>query len=82
MLVLFRRMLEVFDDLFPNRNSLPWPTELTASLEIYRDSDTVFWLPTRQEILDILPETATDVQFIDVGTYDIAETCPILTFTR
>ena len=38
------RMLEVFDDLFPNRNSLPWPTELTASLEIYRDSDTVFWL--------------------------------------
>lgn len=76
------RMLEVFNELFPNRTSLPWPPELTSSLDIYQGSDTVFWIPTREEILATIPNTASDVRFIDVGSYDLADACPILTFVK
>ena len=71
------KIAELFDDLFPDPGKLPW--ENTSSIDAYRTSTATSWFPTRQEILDIAPAGS---RFVDVGTYEIAETCPILTFQR
>jgi len=76
------RMLEVFDELFPDRSVLKWDPEHISSVDSYRGTTTTSWFPTRQEILDFVHPDAKDVRFVDVGTYEIANTCPILTFIR
>lgn len=76
------RMLEVFDELFPDRSQLKWDPDHISSIDSYKGTDTTSWFPTREEILEFIDPRAQDVKFIDAGTYDIADTCPILTFTR
>jgi SAM-dependent methyltransferase len=77
-----RRMLEVFDELVTDRSMLKWDPEHVVSIDAYKDTDTTSWFPTRDEILGYVPKDAKNVRFIDTGTYDIAITCPILTFTK
>lgn len=76
------RMLEVFDELFPDRSILKWDPEHIVSIDSYKGTTTTSWFPTREEILEFVHSGAKNVEFIDVGTYDIADTCPVLTFTR
>ena len=76
------RTLELFEELFPDRSVLKWDTEHISSMDAYRGTTTSTWFPTRSEILEFVHPRAQDVHFVDVGTYDIAHTCPILTFTR
>ena len=71
------KIAELFDEMFPDPTVLPWPD--TSSIDAYRTSTSTSWFPTRQEILDIAPVGS---RFVDVGTYDIADTCPILTFVK
>ena len=71
------KIADLFDEMFPDPTVLPWAD--TTSIDAYRTSTATSWFPTRQEILDIAPPGS---RFVDVGTYEIAETCPILTFTR
>lgn len=76
------RMLEVFNELFPDRSVLKWDLELVTSMDAYQGTTTTSWFPTRSEILEFMDPRSKNVKFVDVGTYDIAETCPILTFTQ
>lgn len=76
------RMLEVFDELFPERSQLKWNPEHISSIDSYKGTTTTSWFPTREEMLEFVHPDARNVEFIDVGTYDIADTCPILTFTK
>lgn len=76
------RMLEVFDELFPDRGVLKWDPEIIKSIDAYKGTTTTSWFPTRNEILDFVYAESKDVGFVDCGTYEIANTCPILTFTR
>jgi SAM-dependent methyltransferase len=76
------RMLEVFDELFPDRSVLKWDPEHVKSMDSYRGTTTTSWFPTRQEILEFVAEEAQSAGFVDAGTYELANTCPILTFTR
>ena len=69
----------LFDQMFPDRSQLPWTAEQLTTIDDYSKSDTTTWFPTRDEILKLSPSNA---RFIDAGTYDIADTCPILTFTK
>jgi SAM-dependent methyltransferase len=78
-LVPVRLIVELFDQLFPDRSLLPWTAEQMSTLEPYRKSDATTWFPTRSEILALAPEGS---RYIESGTYDIADTCPILTFTK
>ena len=71
------RIVELFDQLFPDPSVLPW-SDISA-IESYRTSTSMVWFPTRQEVLDLAPPGS---YFVDVGTYDTADTCPILTFTK
>jgi SAM-dependent methyltransferase len=76
------RMLEVFDELFPDRSVLKWNPEHIPTIDSYRGTVASTWFPTRQEILDFVHPDAKDVRFVDAGTYEIANTCPILTFNK
>jgi ubiquinone/menaquinone biosynthesis C-methylase UbiE len=76
------RVLEVFDEMFPDRSVLKWDPEHMKTMDSYKDTTTTSWFPTREEILEFVHPDAKNVRFIDVGTYDIADTCPILTFTK
>lgn len=74
-------IVNLFDQMFPDRTILPWTPEQMTTLDAYYTSEAKTWFPTRQEILDTLPKDVT-ARFIDVGTYDIADTCPMLVITR
>jgi hypothetical protein len=67
----------LFNQLFPDTSVLPWKD--VSAIDAYRTSTSTSWFPTRQEILELAPEGSS---FVDVGTYDIADTCPILTFKK
>jgi len=69
----------LFDQLCPDRSQVSWTAEQLSKIDDYRNSDTTTWFPTRDEILKLSPKGS---RFVDVGTYDIADTCPILTFTK
>jgi SAM-dependent methyltransferase len=74
-----RLIAELFDQMFPDRSQLLWTAEQMSTMDAYRTSDATTWFPTRQEILDLAPAGS---KYIESGTYDIADTCPILTFTK
>ena len=78
-LVPVKLIVNLFDQMFPDRTILPWTPEQMSTMDAYRNSESTTWFPTRQEILDLAPEGS---RYIESGTYDIADTCPILTFTR
>lgn len=68
---------ELFTQMYPDRSVLPY--ENVTAMDAYQTSTATSWFPTRQEILDIAPAGS---YFVDVGTYELAETCPILTFVK
>ena len=72
-------ILNLFDQMFPDRTILPWTPEQMSTMDAYRNSESTTWFPTRDEIFDLAPEGS---RYIESGTYDIADTCPILTFTK
>ena len=76
------RILELFDELFPDRSKLKWDPKQIISIDAYKGTTSTGWFPKRQEILDLLYVESKDAKFIDAGTYDIAHTCPILTFNK
>ncbi len=72
-------IVNLFDQMFPDRTILKWTAEQMSTMEPYRISESTTWFPTRDEILDLAPKGS---RYIESGTYDIADNCPILTFTR
>lgn len=75
------KITELFNDLFPDRSVLPWTDEQLEMIDTYATSRLKSCLPTRRELEQIFPD-GVDVQFIDTGNYDLAEYCPIMTFTK
>lgn len=71
-----RLISELFDSMYPDRSVLPY--EDVTAIDAYRTSTATSWFPTRSEILAIAPAGSS---FVDVGTYELCETCPILTYT-
>jgi len=72
-------IVNLFDQMFPDRTILKWTAEQMSTMEPYRTSESTTWFPTRDEILKLAPAGS---RYIESGTYDIADTCPILTFTK
>lgn len=77
---------ERFNDLFPDRDKLAretgWPREIIDMIDIYKGSPTLYVFPNRREFLNVLPEGISDVRFVTCGTYDLAECCPMLAFSK
>jgi SAM-dependent methyltransferase len=72
-------IVNLFDQMFPDRTILKWTAEQMSTMEPYRTSESTTWFPTRDEILKLAPAGS---RYIESGTYDIADTCPILTFSK
>jgi hypothetical protein len=72
-------ILNLFDQMFPDRTILKWTPEQMSTMDAYRNSEATTWFPIRSEILALAPKGS---RYIESGTYDIADTCPILTFTK
>ena len=76
-----RLISNLFDQMFPDRTILPWTPEQMTTLDAYYTSEAKTWFPTRTEILLELPNIVY-AKFKDVGTYDIADTCPMLIIAK
>lgn len=76
-----RMVKDLFDELFPSKENLPWTREQLEMIEAYGRSTLSSCLPTRDELMAIIPNGIT-ASFVDAGDYDLAECCPILTFTK
>jgi SAM-dependent methyltransferase len=72
--VPWARVYDFFNEMFPDRSRLPFTLKEISRMDAYKDVTTSTWFPTRKEILNLLP----DAEFVDVGTYDIADTCPMM----
>ena len=72
---------ELFNSLFPSREILPWTREQLEMIDTYATSKLKSCLPTRRELEQIFPD-GVSVSFVDTGNYDLAEYCPIMTFTK
>lgn len=72
-------IVNLFDQMFPDRTILKWTPEQMSTMDAYRNSESTTWFPTRDEILALAPAGS---RYIESGTYDISDTCPILTFTK
>ena len=77
-LVPWARAYDFFNEMFPDRSRLPFTTKQLDRMDAYKGTTTSTWFPTRQEILDLIP----GARFVDVGTYDIADTCPVLVLEK
>ena len=76
-----RLITDLFNDLFPDRGILPWTQEQLEMVDTYSHSGMRSCLPTREELQQIAPD-GVELTFIDTGDYDLAEYCPIMTFTK
>ncbi|MBI2717978.1 MAG: methyltransferase type 11 [Rhizobiales bacterium] len=80
------RILERFEQLFPDRDGLSertgWPRQAIDTIDIYRGSPVVYSFPNRAEFLGCIPAAAGGVEFHPCGGYDLAACCPILTFVK
>jgi len=77
-----RNITAVFDELFPDRSILPWTQQELEMIDTYATSKLQSCLPTRKELEQIIPSRAREVQLLDVGNYDLAHCCPVLTFKK
>jgi hypothetical protein len=76
-----RNITGLFNELFPDRSILSWTAEQLEMIDTYATSNLKSCLPTRRELEQIFPD-GIKVRFVDTGDYDLAEYCPILTFTK
>jgi len=77
---------EAFASNFPDRDRLAAATGLDRSeidrIEFYKDSSEIYNFPTREQTLAVIPRDFANARFAPVGTYELAERCPLLVVER
>jgi len=87
MVIPSRRMLEVFNELFPDRNALCKKTgwdinDVSFSMDAYRNSTASTAYPTKSQWLSTVLSSAVDARMVSTSGYPLAENYPILTFRK
>jgi SAM-dependent methyltransferase len=71
---------------FPDREALSaktgWPREEIDTIDSYAGSNATYGFATRRQILDIVPPDFTNARFVEAGSYELAERCPLLVLER
>jgi hypothetical protein len=49
---------------------------------MYAGSDANYSFASRRQFLEIVPAEFTNARFVDVGSYELAERCPLLVLER
>jgi SAM-dependent methyltransferase len=78
-----RLIRDIFDREFPDRNLLSsatgWSVDDIDTIDLYENSSDVYCFPTEQQFASAIPPRFGGVRFLPVGTYELAERCPLLT---
>ena len=79
-------ILKLFNNLFPDREKLSkekkWDLNSINTIDIYAKSQDSYMFPNREEFLSVLPSDINNLRFENIGTYDLASHCPIMSFSR
>ncbi len=80
--VKLRTILGVFNELFADRDRLAhltgWRREQIDTIDFYGASQAAMSFPTQNQLFLVLSESFSNVRFVPVGTYELAERCPLL----
>jgi hypothetical protein len=75
-------ILTTFDALFGDRDGLVratgWSRPQIDTIDHYRGSTAIFSFPKRDQVLALVARVFVDVRLLPVGTYPMAERCPLL----
>jgi len=75
-------ILAAFEQAFPDRGALAaatgWPLEQIAEIDAYRGGTAVYSFVTRAQLAAVLPPAFGRPRFVDAGSYELAERCPLL----
>ena len=81
-----REIRDVFERWFPDRAALAaaraWPRDEIDTIDMYAGSDANYSFASRRQLLEIVPPEFTNARFVDVGSYELAERCPLLVLDR
>ena len=82
-----KRMLQVFNDLFPDRIAICEKTgwdinDVSFSMDAYRNSTASTAYPTKAQWLSTVPSAAVDARMVVTSGYPLAENYPVLTFRK
>ena len=84
--VAVQTIVDVFDDMFPDRSALAranrWTPQAVATIDVYRGSTERYCFPTRNQFRAVIPEAFAEARWSEAGTYDLAERCPLLVIDR
>lgn len=71
-----------FMRVFPDRDALSratgWARQDIDTIDVYDGSGEVYAFPTREQFLAVASHGFASVQIVEVGSYPLAERCPLL----
>ena len=71
---------------FPDRASLAadtgWPRDEIDTIDTYAGSNAIYGFSTRRQLLEIVPPEFANARFVDAGSYELAERCPLFVLER
>jgi len=75
-------ILAAFEHAFPDRTALAeatgWTLEQIAEIDAYRGGTAVYSFVTRGQLAAALPSPFGLPRYVDAGSYELAERCPLL----
>lgn len=78
-------ILDAFNDLFPDRRALGgrsgWTEGDVERIDVYRDSSQSFSFPSWDEFVAVAGVAFERVERVQVGSYPLAERCPLAVMT-
>jgi SAM-dependent methyltransferase len=78
-------ILRAFDEVVPDRAALAaatgWPTDVIASIDVYRGSALVYSFPTRGEVRAALAP-ALELEHFHQPSYELGDRCPTVVLSR
>jgi len=81
-----REIRDQFERWFPDRDALAaqksWPRDEIDTIDMYKGSEASYSFATRRQTLDIVPPELINARFVDAGSYELAERCPLLVLDR
>lgn len=77
---------DVFERWFPDRAALAaktgWPADEIDTIDSYAGSSSVYGFATRSQLLAIVPPELVNARFVEAGSYELAERCPLFVMER
>jgi hypothetical protein len=84
--IKLRNILKLFNQICPVREfaakDTGWSIDDINTIDLYKDSDWEVIVMSKKEWLETVPKGATNTKFTYQTDYDLAELCPILSFSK